>query len=106
MLGYRAGLLLDRLQAHPDVGEAKLVHLEWTYFQVLRHSQHPTLTLHRALSRDPELFVSFLKMIFLPAPDSGVTKEPPDCQTASNIDPHRRPKVTPFRMPFLTAWKR
>ena len=77
MLGYCAGLLLDRLQADPDVSEAELVRLEWTYFQVLRHSQRPTTTLHRALSRDPELFVFLLKMIFLPAPDSGVTEEPP-----------------------------
>ena len=48
--------------------------LEWMYFQALRHSPRPARTLHRALARDPEFFVYLLKLIFLPAEDSGIVE--------------------------------
>jgi hypothetical protein len=44
----------------------------------LRYSQRPARSLHRALARDPEFFVYLLKLIFLPAKDSGVVDPEPE----------------------------
>lgn len=77
MLSYHVGRLLDRLEADPSVSEDKLVYLEWIYFQALRYSQRPARTLHRALARNPQFFVDLLKIIFLPAEESGISENPP-----------------------------
>ena len=60
--------------------------LEWNYFQALRYSQRPARTLHRALARDPDFYVYLLKLIFLPAKDSGVEEpEPEDIDGARKL---------------------
>lgn len=78
MVGYWVGVILDYLETVSGVTEQEISGLEWAYFQVLRYSQRPARTLHRALARDPELFVLLLKHIFLPAEDSGVVEPEPD----------------------------
>ena len=77
MFSYHLGRILDRLEGDPSVDGDRLVRLEWVYFQALRYSQRPPRTLHRALARNPGFFVDLIKMIFLPAADSGVVEEPP-----------------------------
>ena len=74
MLSHWVGVLLDYLETDTEVGDQDLVGLEWMYFQALRHSPRPARTLHRALARDPEFFVYLLKLIFLPAEDSGIVE--------------------------------
>jgi len=74
MLSYWVGILLDYLETDSEVAEQEVVGLEWMYFQVLRYSQRPPRTLHRALAHDPEFFANLLKLIFLPAEDSGVVE--------------------------------
>jgi DNA-binding XRE family transcriptional regulator len=86
MLSHWVGILLDYLETDPEVSEQEVVGLEWTYFQALRHSQRQARTLHRALARDPEFFAYLLKLIFLPAKDSGVVEpEVADMKTARNL---------------------
>jgi hypothetical protein len=86
MLSYWVGILLDYLEADPEVSEEEVVQLEWIYFQALRHSQRPARTVHRALARDPEFFAYLLKLIFLPAEDSGVVEpEVAEIETARNL---------------------
>lgn len=75
MFGYYLGLILDCLEKDPGISEDQLVHLEWIYFQALRHSQRPARTLHRALARSPQFFVDLVKLIFLPAVESGVVED-------------------------------
>jgi hypothetical protein len=74
MLQHWVGILLDYLKTDPEVTEQDVVGLEWIYFQVLRYSQRRPRTLHRALARDPEFFAYLLKLIYLPAADSGVVE--------------------------------
>ena len=74
MLSHWVAILLNYLEHDNEVDERDIVSLEWTYFQALRYSQRPARTLHRALARDPEFFVYLLKLIFLPAEDSGVVE--------------------------------
>ena len=78
MLSHWVGILLNYLEADGAVGEQDIVSLEWMYFQALRYSQRPARNLHRALARDPEFFVYLLKLIFLPAEDSGVIEPEPE----------------------------
>ena len=78
MVGYWVGIILNYLETVSDVTEQEISWVEWAYFQVLRYSQRPARTLHRALAREPELFVLLLKHIFLPAEDSGVAEPEPD----------------------------
>ena len=74
MLQHWVGILLDYLETDSEVAEQDVVGLEWIYFQVLRYSQRRPRTLHRALARDPEFFAYLLKLIFLPAADSGIVE--------------------------------
>ncbi len=86
MLSHWVGILLDYLEADPKVSEKEVVQLEWIYFQALRHSQRQARTLHRALARDPEFFAYLLKLIYLPAKDSGIVEpEIADMEAASNL---------------------
>ncbi len=86
MLSHWVGIILDYIEKDPEVSEQEVVGLEWTYFQALRHSQRPPRTLHRALARDPEFFAYLLKLIYLPAEDSGVVEpEHEDLETARNL---------------------
>lgn len=78
MMSHWLGVILNYLESATDVTEKEVVEIEWIYFQALRHSQRPTRTLHRALSRDPELFASLLKLIYMPAEDSGVEEPAPE----------------------------
>ena len=78
MVGYWVGIILNYLETVSGVTEQEISRLEWAYFQVLRYSQRPARTLHRALARDPDLFVHLIKLIFLPAEDSGVKEREPD----------------------------
>jgi DNA-binding XRE family transcriptional regulator len=80
MFSYYVGLIFKRLDVDPSVDEKDIVSLEWIYFQALRHSDRPARTLHRALSRDPGFFAHLLKLIFLPAKDSGVEEPQPEDQ--------------------------
>ena len=74
MLQHWVSILLNYLETDSEVTEQDVVGLEWIYFQVLRYSQRPPRTLHRALARDPEFFAYLLKLIYLPAVDSGVVE--------------------------------
>ena len=86
MADYGLGIILNYLETAADVSEQEIAVLEWAYFQVLRYSQRPVRTLHRALARDPDLFVLLLKHIFLPAKDSGVEEpEPSDIDGARKL---------------------
>lgn len=72
MFSYYVGILLDYLEVNSSVDERDIVELEWIYFQLLRYSQRSTRILQRALARDPEFFVSLVKLIYLPDEGSGV----------------------------------
>ena len=86
MLQHWVGIILDYLEADPEVTEQEVAGLEWIYFQVLRNSQRPPRTLHRALARDPEFFAYLLKLIYLPAADSGIVEpEVEDEEKAQNL---------------------
>ncbi len=86
MLSHWLGIILDYLETTPEVTEQEIVGLAWSYFQALRYSQRPARTLHRALARDPDFYVYLLKLIFLPAKDSGVKEpEPEDIDGARKL---------------------
>lgn len=86
MLGHFVGIILNYLEMDPEVSEQQIVNLEWTYFQILRHSQRPPRTLHRALARNPEFFVELMKLLFLPAENSGVIEpEPENLESAREL---------------------
>jgi len=76
MFCHYVGVILDRLENDLSVEEDVIVQLQWSYFQTLRYSHRRPHILHRALAKNPEFFVDLIKLIFLPAADSGV-EEPP-----------------------------
>jgi hypothetical protein len=80
MFSHYVGEILKRLDQDPTVDETALVEIEWTYFHLLRHSDRPARTLHRALSQDPEFFTHLVSLIYLPAKDSGVVEPPAEDQ--------------------------
>ena len=51
MFGHYVGVILDRLENDPSVGEDIIVQLQWSYIQTLRYSQRRPHILHRALAR-------------------------------------------------------
>jgi hypothetical protein len=55
--------LLDRLAQSPDVDEDRVARLEWAFLPLFRLGRQPTI-LHRALSRDPELFADAVGAVF------------------------------------------
>jgi transcriptional regulator with XRE-family HTH domain len=77
MFSHFLGAILNHLETDPTVSEDEVIQLEWIYFQALRYSPRRPRTLHRALARNPVFFVDLIKMIFLPAKDSGVNESPP-----------------------------
>lgn len=99
MFGYYVGLILDRLDEDPDVTEQDIVGLEWIYFQALRHSQRPPRTIQRALARDPELFTYLIRLIYLPAKDSGVVEDAPE-------NPERTADLASQAYDVLHEWSR
>ena len=83
MLGHWLSVLFGYLDGRPDANEHEIVKLEWAYFQSLRYSQRPARTLHRALARDPAFFVHLLKLIYMPADDSGIVEPEPESLEAA-----------------------
>lgn len=86
MLSYFAGIILDYLETIPSVAMQDIVRLEWIYYQALRHSQRPARTLQKALASDPEFFVYLMKLVYLPAKDSGIEEaEPEDVELGQRL---------------------
>ncbi len=85
MLSHWVGIILNYLETAAEVSDQDIVGVEWMYFQALRYSPRPARTLHRALARDPEFFVYLLKLIFLPAEDSGVVEPEPENLEAARL---------------------
>lgn len=56
--------LLGRLDQSSDVQEAQVAQLEWMYLSLLEHSTRPPVVLHRAISKEPALFVEVLSAAF------------------------------------------
>jgi hypothetical protein len=57
------GELLDRLARSPDVEAERVARLEWAFLPLLRHGYTPR-TLHHELTRNPELFVEVVSIVF------------------------------------------
>jgi hypothetical protein len=55
--------ILDALAASESVGEDVLVSLEWQYLPLLERKRLPAV-LHRKLARDPEFFITAVKIAF------------------------------------------
>jgi transcriptional regulator with XRE-family HTH domain len=99
MFNWAIEQMFRALDANPDVPRDKLVSLEWAYFLALKFSSWPAPNVQRALSTDPNFFVSILCMIYVPSPDSGVVDpEPPDEKRAAEFASHA--------WTLLREWKR
>ena len=85
MLSHWVATILNYLETAAGVSDQDIVGLQWMYFQALRYSSRPARTLHRALAHDPEFFVYLLKLIFLPAEDSGLVEPEPENLEAARI---------------------
>ncbi|MGB8843585.1 MAG: helix-turn-helix transcriptional regulator [Aliidongia sp.] len=70
--------ILTRLDTAPDVSEATLTALEWSYLRVLEYSQRPAKALLKALATQPSLFIQMLQAIDKPNEDSDVIEDPPE----------------------------
>jgi transcriptional regulator with XRE-family HTH domain len=70
--------ILTRLDTAPDVSEATLIALEWSYLRVLTYSQRPAKALLKALATQPSLFLQMLQAVYKPSEDTGVIEDPPE----------------------------
>jgi transcriptional regulator with XRE-family HTH domain len=76
MFEYYVEELLQRLDQAGDIPEDRIALIEWRYLPVLIHSRRTTLTLHKAMAQQPELFVMVLRALYKPDPESGFVEEP------------------------------
>lgn len=97
MRAHYVSSAFKRLDADETVPEDELVALEWSYFNVLQHSDRPARTLHKALSMQPKFFVELLSAVFASKDDL-----PPDDPAA--IETARAIATQAFRV--LEGWAR
>jgi hypothetical protein len=76
MFQYYVEELLQRLDQSEDIPEERVARIEWRYLPLLIHSRRTKLTLHKAMTQVPELFVMVLRALYRPDPESGVVEEP------------------------------
>jgi hypothetical protein len=76
MFQYYVEELLQRLDQSGEIPDERLALIEWAYLPVLIHSQRTTLTLHKAMTQQPEVFVMVLRALYKPDPESGIVEEP------------------------------
>ena len=55
---------LEELSQRSDVSREELARLEFTYIQVLRHSEHGIPNLDRELCKSPDLFIQVLALVY------------------------------------------
>ena len=68
--------LLQRLDQAGDIPDDRIALIEWRYLPVLIHSQRATLTLHKSMAQQHELFVMVLRALYKPDPESGFVEAP------------------------------
>jgi hypothetical protein len=76
MFQYYVEELLQRLDQAGDIPDDRIALIEWRYLPVLIHSRRTTLTLHKAMAQQPELFVMVLRALYKPDPESGFVDAP------------------------------
>ena len=76
MFQYYVEELLQRLDQVGDIPDDRIALIEWRYLPVLIHSRRMTLTLHKAMAQQPELFVMVLRAQYKPDPESGFVEAP------------------------------
>jgi DNA-binding XRE family transcriptional regulator len=84
MVPFYVACAFKRLDADETLSEEELVGLEWTYFNVLQHSDRPARTLHKALSIHPQFFVQLLSAVFA-SKDDVPSEDPAAFETARAI---------------------
>jgi hypothetical protein len=84
MVPFYVACAFKRLDADETVSEEELVGLEWTYFNVLQHSDRPARTLHKTLSTHPQFFVLLLSAVFA-SKDDVPSEDPAAFETARAI---------------------
>jgi hypothetical protein len=78
MYQYYVEELLQCLDQSGDIPDERVALIEWAYLPVLIHSRRTTLTLHKAMAQQPELFVMVLRALYKPDPDSGIVEDTAD----------------------------
>jgi addiction module HigA family antidote len=73
--GYYLSEALEELSRRTDVPREELTRLEFTYIQMLRHSEHGIPNLERELSESPDLFIQVLALVYKRS-DNG--EDPPE----------------------------
>jgi hypothetical protein len=68
---YHLEQILQELDRRQDVENSEIARLEWSYCPFLRHSARSLAALHRMLNANPGLFAEAVRLIYLPAPESG-----------------------------------
>ena len=68
-ISYYLKKILQVLDSRSDVTEVDITRIELPYIQALNHHGHPThpnrvLALHRVLSKDTEVFITFLSWMY------------------------------------------
>lgn len=75
--------IFKHLDGQADAQHA-LFALEWSWCGVLTRTDRPPRRLEKALAESPDFFITLLKLVYLPAAESGVSEEPQeDAQMAA-----------------------
>lgn len=69
---HSIGILIEYLQNQECFDEFKIISLEIKLFEELQFSQFSPKTLHRAIARDPSIFVDLIKVIYLRRSDQDI----------------------------------
>lgn len=78
MLQFHVAKIFEELDRRGDVPAGAIARLEWRLLPLLERSTRPPKALRFELSRDPGLFVQFLRVLYRPSADSGMEEQSAD----------------------------
>ena len=99
MLAYYLEQILGSLDQSAELDQDEIARLEWIFLPLLRHSQRGLTSLHKAMSREPALFVEVLSALYGPDGDDGDEAEP-----ASEVDAARSRAHAERAYQLLNSW--
>ena len=79
---YHLEQILQELDRRQDVEDSEIARLEWSYCPFLRHSARSLAALHRMLNANPGLFAEAVRLIYPPAPESGIREDEAEASEA------------------------
>ncbi|EIG58037.1 helix-turn-helix transcriptional regulator [Bradyrhizobium sp. WSM1253] len=103
MFQYHVERIFQCLDESGVVSESEMARLEWSYLNVLQRSKRPPITLRKALSTTPQLFVQVLSVIYRPR-KAGDHEEVQESEPVSEEQKKREAAIAGHAYRLLNDW--